>query len=304
MPADQQRITTPASGSATVSVAGGQVVQSVKFGEAPIATDPTPSQFALKLLSKLPAHVIGGTHQTITLRVTNSSTTLLNAPIQLVLFASTKSVLDNHAYGVIAPTYHNVKLKPGRSQDFRLTFTYPANAPAGSYYLLSSVTVEKSNGNDQTVLVSPTQVAVAPPVVSLTPTITNFRGVFVRPGKRATATVRIFNSGNSTAAGILNLSLFASADGAVDASDTLLKTISRRIRIAPNSSSVFSISFIAPTTLTPGAYNIVAQINLEHFAARQSPGRHHGGRGDAREVAVGKSRERRQPKRVAVGGNS
>ena len=259
--ANEEHLTTPPGGYRNITLTGGQTVTGANFGEVDNDETPVPAQFKLALTSKLPGTAITAQKGTATLRVTNTSGALFNKPLQLVLFLSTSPVLDSTAYGVASPVYSKVVLRAGQSHTFHLKFTYPSTLPAGSYYLIGSVTAEKSDGEDQFIVSSPTQVAVSPPTVTLQSAIVNPGGIRVKPGHKATANIRVSNAGNVAAAGIITISLFASADTTLDDSDTPLKTLKKRIRIRSGGSLTVGAGFVAPPGSQGGAYAVIAQVN-------------------------------------------
>jgi hypothetical protein len=269
VPSNEEHLTAPSAGYTDVTLSGGQVVGAIDFGEADKEEAALLSQFSLAMTSKLPATAIAARPGAAVLRVKNTSGVKFNAPLQLTLFLSTSQVLDDTAYSVADPSYQKITLLPNQSRTFELHFTYPADLPAGSYYLIGSVTAEKSIGNDQFIAVSPKSVAVSPPTVALHPAIVNPRGIPVRPGHNAVADVRIQNEGNVDAVGTVTLSLFASTDATLDDTDTPLKTLTKKIRIRPGSFTTFLVGFAAPAGL-PAGYYIIAQVTSSTVPADAS----------------------------------
>ena len=73
-------------------------------------------------------------------------------------------------------------------------------------------------------------------------------------------TVRITNQGDALAAGPANVLLYASTDPALDAGDTLLTTSKVKFHLKPGQSSNVVLKFTSPTTLSTGAYFLLAEV--------------------------------------------
>jgi hypothetical protein len=123
------------------------------------------------------------------------------------------------------------------------------------------VTAEKSDGEDQFVVSSPTAVAIAPPAVTLQSAIENSHGIPVLAAHATTASLRISNEGNVTATGTATIELFASDDTTLDDTDSPLgMTVVKKIRIRAGGFSTFAIRFVAPTGMLGGEYYVLAKV--------------------------------------------
>jgi hypothetical protein len=87
-------------------------------------------------------------------------------------------------------------------------------------------------------------------------------GNFVGGAKGGKARVRVFNRGTLKATGNLQVKFFASLDGTVDDSDTLLATVSKPgTRIKVGKSKKFSAKFNFPNGVPDGSYFILAEAD-------------------------------------------
>lgn len=257
--ANEQRISTPASGRYDVVISGGQTVGSINFGQTDNDQPASASQFGIRILSRLPRSVIGGRKSSVVIRVQNTSKVTFSAPLQLSLFFSASNILDNTAQLAAGPVLGKVVLAKGHSRNYTVHFQYPANLAVGQYFLIGSVIANKSVGQAQAVAVS-SVINISPPVVSLTSSIRSKGPLPVKPGRPMTAILTIFNGGNVIANGAATVELFASADGLLDESDTLLKRLTRPIHIAALHSGALRIPFRTPPALPGGSYSLIAKV--------------------------------------------
>jgi hypothetical protein len=261
VPANEEHLTTPPAGFATVTLSGSPAITGVNFGEVDNDEAPVPAQFKLAITTKLAKTAVGGVKAATALRVTNTAGSVFNNPLQLLLFMSTSPVLDSTAYSVAAPAFRKIVLRPGQSRVFPLQFTFPSTAPGGSYYLIGSVTAEKSDGEDQFVVASTTQVTLIFPTVDLKAAIVNRGAIAVTAAQSGVADVRITNVGTVLARGAVTLSLYTSADDVLDSDDTLLHTLTRRMQLRPGQSITVAVPFKAAAGLQPGGYFVIAGIS-------------------------------------------
>ena len=95
--------------------------------------------------------------------------------------------------------------------------------------------------------------------MDLATSFANTTPVTVSPGKGSSVIIDIENVGNVTADGTLNLSLYASTTGLIDASSTLLASISnKKIKLAAGKTLKIHLSFKALADLTGGNYSLIA----------------------------------------------
>jgi hypothetical protein len=75
------------------------------------------------------------------------------------------------------------------------------------------------------------------------------------------ATIVITNLGNVTAAGELNLALYASPEAVLDASAVLLKTITKpNVKISPGMSITLEVHFKVPIAAVGGTYDLIGSV--------------------------------------------
>ena len=258
--ANEKHISTPAAGYDDVVISGGQTVAGINFGQSDNNRPASASQFGIKFLSKLRGSALGGTRSRVVVRVQNTSNVTFRAPLQLSLFFSSSSILDGTAHLAAGPIYSKVVLKKGHSKDYIVSLKYPANLPAGQYYLIGSVIANKSVGQAQAVAVSAASIKITPPFVSLTSSIRGNGALAVTPGRIMTAVLMITNGGNVIANGTATVVLFASTDGLIGDNDTPLQNLTRPIHIGVRRSATLRIPFKTPSALVGGSYSVIAKV--------------------------------------------
>ena len=248
--------TAPAAGSYAFTVTAGGTDADNDFGADPLPTSP----LTVALLSRPAATAIAGvTSQTLKVRVTDGSTAPFAGPLTVDAYASTTGVPSTQDAPAGTATDKSVKLKAGKFTTITVKFTYPASLATGTYQLVMAAL---SGDTTAPALGAATTVAVATPAVDLSPAIVaRAVGVTVKQGKRATASVRVTNSGNVTAVGTVTVTIYSTLTGTVDGSAVSLGTVTgHKIKIAAGKSAVVAVPFTAPATAMPGAYQLVAVI--------------------------------------------
>ena len=84
----------------------------------------------------------------------------------------------------------------------------------------------------------------------------------VVPGDKGTISLTFTNNGNTAVSGHLNVQLFASASGAIDANAvqfSIPALNAKSIKLKPGSSMKFTTKFIVPVTLKAGSYNLIVR---------------------------------------------
>ena len=86
-------------------------------------------------------------------------------------------------------------------------------------------------------------------------------GVTLFPGDHEHATVVVQNVGDDATSGRVDVSLYASADGVLDASDILLDTGKATGRLKPGASKDVKLNFTLPDGMLPGEYTLFAVVD-------------------------------------------
>jgi hypothetical protein len=79
--------------------------------------------------------------------------------------------------------------------------------------------------------------------------------------------VRLSNTGNQRAVGQAAVSLYASTDQTLDASDTLLATASPRVKLGPRSSQFVFLKFISPVVTADASDFLLVKVDSSAIAA-------------------------------------
>ena len=204
------------------------------------------------------ADVIGGDAGSLRLRLTNTGSTRFDGPLSITLYASTDRTLTSNDSQITTVSLPKVNLRAGGQKTLHLKFSYPTTLSDVTYYVIDSIDETGTNTAPATsVTGTPSNVAAAS--VDLSTTFNTTQPITVNPGHNDTATVTLKNLGNVTASGTVDLSLYASTDGAVDVSSEFLTSIpARAIRIRPGKSLTLRVKFVAPTDLSAGTYQLIA----------------------------------------------
>jgi hypothetical protein len=205
----------------------------------------------------LPISAIGGQAGSVRLVLTNATDLTFQGPVTATLDASTNGAID-----ALVGNYSFSKIRLGahRSVSELLKFDYPTGITATTYLLAYVDAVHTSTAITDAVTSS--AVSIGPPTVDLATSFSGIVPVEIDPGHDNTATITITNDGNVTASGLLNLALYASTDAVLDASDTLLTTITgRRIKIGAHRSISIHVVFQSPDDLLGGTFDLISSIS-------------------------------------------
>ena len=231
-------------------------------GSQPITpiTPPPPvlpaSPIEASIVSQLPNNAVGATVGSMTLRLFNTGATPFDGPLSVGLFATTDGSFSTAASPFATIPLNHVAVNPNRATDVLVHFRYPTSVPNGSYQFAAAVT---ATGTDTAAAdaLSPNRVTIAAPIVDLSATAARF-GVAVSPGRRTSIELRIRNTGNFIALGVLTVHLYSSTDSTLDPSDPLLFMTAERISLRPRHARLIRIRFPSPASLTPGSYELIA----------------------------------------------
>lgn len=202
--------------------------------------------------------VLTGASGSLKLRLTNLNGATFSGPVDLTLYASTDGTISSAATTLDTVTLPNVKLKGFGSKDVTLAFTYPVSLTAGSYTLIATADATAS-GAASAQVVSADRVAVSPPSVDLATVFASTVPISVMPSHGDNVSVTLTNVGNVTAAGTVDLNLYASAGQTFSVADTLLAAITgRSIKLRAGRSLTLHVHFVAPAGTLGGTYNLIA----------------------------------------------
>ena len=156
-----------------------------------------------------------------------------------------------------------VKLAPGKSRNVKLNFTVAGGVPQGNYLLLvrpdaGGAVTERVEFNN--VSASPAAIAIGPAFSDLTGSIgtVTVKGIGVRRAARATLLLQ--NLGNSAYAGPVTVSLLASTDATIDASDAVLATLPAKVvKVKAGGKKALRLR-VAVASLPAGSYHLVARM--------------------------------------------
>jgi hypothetical protein len=204
----------------------------------------------------LPAFsVIGGSAGVVRLRITNTGDSRFTGPVSVTLYAANNDSTDSTSLAADAAattaTFSNISLGANRSEVVALKFHYPASLADGSYFLISSLDEMGLNTADS-VTTAPSTLRIDAPTVGLAATFAASQPVRVRQDKNNSVVIVLRNTGNVTATGTVDVSLYASPDATLDAAtDVLLTGLSgRSIHLKPGQSTRIRLTFQAPSGVT------------------------------------------------------
>ncbi len=216
-----------------------------------------------KLLSAVPASVLGGLKGTATVTVTESGTSAAAGSVTIeVQFATDAAGADATTVKTLA---ERVNLKQGKSRSYKVPFNYPTGLASGSYFLLATVANGTGLAADLDVAnntaASGTAVAIAPAFVALTGS--GLSVGTVASGGSAVAALDVTNGGNVTAHGTTSVVLYLSSDGTL-ADATLLDTVPLVVGLAAGKSHPSKLKFTVPTSAVAGTYTLLAVVDPAH----------------------------------------
>ena len=119
---------------------GGEILSAGNSGANTVEAELVAAGVDLvaKVLSALPASVLGGLKATATISITESGTTAATGTVSIVLtFAPSAAGTGGLAVQTVA---EKLKLTSGKSKTYKVPFNYPAQVATGSYYLVATVT--------------------------------------------------------------------------------------------------------------------------------------------------------------------
>ncbi len=231
-------------------------------GSQPITpTPPTtpvlpPSTIEATIISSLPVSAVGDTIGSMTLRLFNTGATAFSGPLSVALYTTTDGSITASDTPFETVTLDQVNVAANKASKVVVHFKYPTNVPNGSYQFAAAVTATGA-GTAPADAVASDSVSIAAPIVDLDAKALQ-KSTAVNPGHRKSIEIRITNTGNFTASGVLTLNLYSSTDTTLDASDPMILSFGRRIALRPARSMLVNLRFVAPSSLAAGSYNLIA----------------------------------------------
>jgi uncharacterized repeat protein (TIGR03803 family) len=260
LPADTYTVTATYSGDSTygssTSAAG---VAATVVGPGAGESALTPSASAVTVPAAL---VAGGTLQfTGPVVITNTGQGKASGLVTVVVYASTDSSLDIDDVSV--ETFRiKLGLGVGKAAKVKVpTHALPSNLAAGTYHLLMQVV--DAHGFAQTAATVGTVVVAAPfvaPTVTLGKATTQVATALLHPGRNASATVSIGNTGNIAIAGPVTVTLYLTADGVVDANSIKLGSSTHPLAVKPGKLKPAAVKFTVPEVTAGEVLSLAAVV--------------------------------------------
>jgi uncharacterized delta-60 repeat protein len=237
-----------------VGNAGGNTV------EAEVITQGVDLSAAV--VTQLPASIAGGTKSFANVQITENAPDIARGSVTIILEITTDA--QGNGATVVKTLTQKINLAGGQSHTYKIPFVYPANLPAGNYYLLANVLGDGSAAMrelNQLNNLSPAghTVAITPPFVSLAGSALSAAKTFT-PGKSAGIEFTLTNDGNVVSKGKTEVDVYLSTDQSVEGG-TLVSDKPFAIALQPAASHVYRQSFVLPKTLAAGTYTLIAVVD-------------------------------------------
>jgi uncharacterized delta-60 repeat protein len=243
--------------------AGGEILTAGNSGTDTVEAELVAAGIDLvaKLLSSLPAAVLGGAKGTATVTVTESGTTPATGSVTITVALATTASGTGATTAKAFP--ERVNLKQGQAHTYKLTFVYPAGLASGGYFVLTTVTDGTGLPADLNVAnntaASPAAVTVAPPTVKLAGSDLTAASAFAA-GATAHVSIDLTDDGNVTAKGKIDVDLYLSADQTV-ADGTQVGTVPLAVGVVAGKSHAYRLTFKLPAAAASGSYTLLAVVD-------------------------------------------
>jgi uncharacterized membrane protein len=240
----------------------GNIDQSGLAAADQVITVTRPDLLPLTITSTFRAVALPGQRGTVTVKFANTGQVSAGGRVNVVIYATTTSEMAD-AIEVGRATGVRVNLAPNKSQSVRTAVRLPSGV--ADYWLLAVIddgdAMPETDESNNSIL-SNAVVSVREPFVDLMTVNPTLRTTGpVKPGAARTATVTIRNEGNVTAAGFVEIKLYASSDRTLGASDReLLVRPGIRVVLRPGQARTFTIRVAMPADIDPGAYYLIANV--------------------------------------------
>ena len=214
------------------------------------------------VVTQLPASIAGGTKSFANVQITENAADTAKGSVTIDLEITTDA--QGNGATLVKTLTQKVNLAGGHSHTYKIPFIYPANLPAGNYFLLANVTGDGSAAMrelNQLNNLSPAghTVAITPPFVTLAGSALSATSTFA-PGKPARIEFTLTNDGNVVAKGKTVVDLYLLTDQTAE-SGTLVSDKPFAITLQPGASHVYRQSFVVPKTLATGTYTLIAVVD-------------------------------------------
>jgi Tol biopolymer transport system component len=263
-------VTAASNGAYTVTLRSGQVQDAAGNSAAPgslgqVTVTAVPSE-GPDIVVTIPGTLlpaVGGFKgkQKVLLQNTGTQAIVTKSKITVGLYLSTDSLLDASDTQVATKTLKFNAKPNARPKNVAFKFLWPRPGGTNTGFQLlaaadtTNVVPERSEQNN--VVASP--VTVADPFVDLGGSLGAVPTSLVA-GQRVTLPFTIQNNGNIPAKGTISLKLLASADDELGG-DTEIVTLIKKINLRPGKPRLLPLSFVVPSTIATGSYNLLVQID-------------------------------------------
>lgn len=208
-----------------------------------------------------PAIVSGArTRAVVLVDVSNQTAATFKGKATVDLFATTNDAIDG-ASVLVGSVTRNLNIKAGKAAAIPVKVNSAlAGLAAGHYTLIARAIDPTGREIDSS---SGPSLQVAAPFIALSEsfaTLTLPATISAGARTRALAALNITNNGNIQASGPTTLALYASGDGGVDGSATLIQSVVKTLHIKPGKSIRLTIAIKMFPAVAAGKYFIVAQV--------------------------------------------
>lgn len=170
----------------------------------------------------IPPALLPGATNHVNIRLTNTPRSTESGSVTITLFVSPTPDLGSDA-AIVGTASRAVRMRAGQSTTFPFRFAPPSTLPNGTDYLVAKVDgPAASDGSpSESIVVAPRTVAVVQPMMGLTGQVeAPMAPLYARQfgPSRGRAQVLVTNTGNAPAHGPVQITLYASTNGTLDAS--------------------------------------------------------------------------------------
>jgi len=213
----------------------------------------------------------GGTKATASIRMSNQGSVRFSGTVPITLRLSRDAGFSGDD-ALMTTVSSRVTLSPGQTRAVTVRYAYPLGASVdGTFFVVATANegrgvtegsfVNNSSASSVTVVVAPAFIDLGADFLS-GPTATT------RPGKKATFSIRLTNSGNITASGSVMLQLLASTDETASGDDLiLLGARQTRVSLRPGQ-RVIRFTVTLPKNQPTGTYTLILKLDASALGGR------------------------------------